>query len=47
MKTEDPAAKLQWDLFYSKVIARRVNIFIPLGDETINSRLVERGRSLM
>ena len=27
--------------------SRSVNTFIPLGDETINSRLVERGRSLM
>ena len=33
-------------MFYSKVIARSVNIFIPLGDETINSSLVEKGRSL-
>ena len=33
--------------FHSKVIARSVNTFIPLGDETINSSLVERGRSLM
>ena len=37
----------QWNLFYSKVIARSVNTFIPLRDETINSSLVERGRSLM
>ena len=34
-------------MFYSKVIARSVNTFIPLGDETINSSLVERGKSLM
>ena len=34
-------------MFYSKVIAVSVNTFIPLGDETINSSLVERGRSLM
>ena len=34
-------------MFYSKVIATSVNTFIPLGDETINSSLVERGRSLM
>ena len=44
-----PATKWQWNLFYSKVglIARSVNTFIPLGDETINSSLVERDRSLM
>ena len=42
-----PAATWQWNLLYSKVIARSVNTFIPLGDETINSSLVERGRSLM
>ena len=42
-----PATKWQWNLFYSNVIARSVNTFIPLGDETINSSLVERGRSLM
>ena len=29
------------------LIARSVNTFIPLGDETINSSLEERGRSLM
>ena len=42
-----PATKWQRNLFYSKVIARSVNTFIPLGDETINSSLVERGRSLI
>ena len=42
-----PATKWQWNFFYSKVIARNVNMFIPLGDEAINSSLVERGRSLM
>ena len=42
-----PSTKWQWNLFYSKVIARSVKTFIPLGDETINSSLVERGRSLM
>ena len=42
MKTEHP---LQSD--NSKVISRSVNTFIPLGDETINSSLVERSRSLM
>ena len=42
-----PATKWQWNLFYSKVIATSVNTFIPLGDETINFSLVERGRSLM
>ena len=42
-----PATKWQWNLFYSKVITIRVNTFIPLRDETINFRLVERGRSLM
>ena len=42
-----PATKWQWNLFYSKVIARSVNTLIPLGDETINSSLVEWRRSLM
>ena len=42
-----PATKWQWNLFYSKVIATSVNTFIPLGDETINSSIVERSRSLM
>ena len=42
-----PATKWQWNLYYWKVIARSVNTFIPLGDETINTSLVERGRSLM
>ena len=41
------ATKWQWNLFYSKVIAKSLNTFIPLGDETINSSLVERGSSLM
>ena len=47
MKTRTPATKWQWNLFYSKVITRSVNTFIPLRDETINSSLVERCRSLM
>ena len=34
-------------MFYSKIIVRSVNTTIPLGDETINSSPVERGRSLM
>ena len=34
-------------MFYSKVIGRSVNTFIPLGEETINSSVVERCRSLM
>ena len=34
-------------MFYSKVAARSVNTFIPLEDETINSSIIERGRSLM
>ena len=34
-------------LIKSRVIDRGVNTFILLGDETINSSLVERGRSLM
>ena len=38
-----PDTKWQWNLFYSKVIARSVNTFIPLGDETNNYSLVERG----
>ena len=42
-----PATKWQWNLFYSKVVARSVNTFIPLGDEMINSSLAERGWSLM
>ena len=42
-----PATKWQCNLFYSKVIARNVNTFIPLGDETNNFSLVERGTSLM
>ena len=42
-----PATKWQWNMIYSKVIARSVNIFTPVGDETINSSLVKRGRSLM
>ena len=46
MKIEHPLQR-DWDLFYSKVIARSVNTFIPLGDETISSSLIERGRSLM
>ena len=41
------ATNWQWNLFYLKVIVRSVNIFIPLGDETINSSLVERDGSLM
>ena len=41
------ATNWQWNLFYSKVIARSVNTFIPLGNETINSSPVERGGSLM
>ena len=47
MKNELPATKWQWNLFYCKVIARSVNTFIPLRDETINSSLAERSRSLM
>ena len=41
------ATKWQGNLFYSKVIARNVNTFFPLEDETINSSFVERGKSLM
>ena len=44
MKTDKPAVFI---LFKSTVIARSVNIFIPLGDETINSSLIERGRTLI
>ena len=29
--------KWRWNLFYSKVIAKSVNTFIPLGDKMINS----------
>ena len=46
-KNRTLATMRKWNLFYSKVIATSVNTFIPLGDETINSSLVERGRSLM
>ena len=42
-----PATKWQWNLFYSKVTATSVNTFIPLGDATISSSFVERGRLLM
>ena len=41
-----PATKWQWNLFYSKVIARSVNTFILLGDE-INSSHVQIDRSLI
>ena len=46
MNTKHP---LQCDngIFYFKVIARGINTFISLGDETINSSLVARGRSLV
>ena len=47
MKTEHPLQRENGIFFYSKVIARSVNTFIPLGDKTINSTLVERGRSQM
>ena len=33
-------------MYYSKLIGKSVNTFIRLGDETIKSSLVERGRSL-
>ena len=33
-------------MYYSKLIGKSVNTFIPLKDETIKSSLVERGRSL-
>ena len=39
--------KMTTEYFYTKAIAGIVNIFIPLGNETINSSLVERGWSLM
>ena len=39
--------KVTMEFVLLKVIVRSVNTFIPLGDETINSSLVERGRSLM
>ena len=42
-----PFTTWQWNLFYSKVIATSVNTFIPLGDKTINSSLLEIGRLLM
>ena len=34
-------------MFYSKVNDQSVNAFIKLGDETINSSLIETGRSLL
>ena len=46
-ENQTPATKWQWHLFYSEVTATSVNKFIALGDETINSSLVERGRLLM
>ena len=47
MKTEPALQSDNGISFIQKVIARSVNIFILLGDETINSSLVERDRSLM
>ena len=47
MKTEHQLQSDNGICFFSKVIARSVNTFIPLGEETINSSLVESGRSLM
>ena len=48
MKTEHPLQRDNGICFIQKyVIARSVNTFIPLGDETINSSLVERCSSLM
>ena len=44
MKTDKPPVFV---LFKSAVIARSVNVFIPLGDETINSIFVKRDRSLI
>ena len=41
------ASKWEWNLFYSEVIARSVNTAILLGDEMINSSLVQRSRPLM
>ena len=48
-ENQTPITKWQWNLFYSITIARSINTFIPLGNETINSSLVEisRPRSLM
>ena len=46
-ENQTPTTKWQWKLFYSQVIARSVNTFIPLGAETINSNLVKRDRSLL
>ena len=45
--TEHPLQSDNGIVFNSKVIARCVNRFTPLGDKTINSSLVERSRSLM
>ena len=39
--------KVTMEFVLLKVIVISVNTFIPLGDETINSSLVERDRSLM
>ena len=46
-RKQNTCYKVKMEFVLFKVIARRVNIFIPLGDETINSSLVERGTSLM
>ena len=45
MKTEH-SLHVTMEFVYSNVIARSVNTFIPLGDETMNFSVVERG-SLM
>ena len=46
-ESRTPVTNWQWYLFYSKLFARSINTFIPLGNETINSSPVERERSLM
>ena len=46
MKTEH-LLQSDMEFVFSKVIARNVNTFIPLGEKTTNSSLVERDRSLM
>ena len=47
MKIKHPLQSDDGKCFIQKLITRIVNTFIALGDETINSSLIETGRSLM
>ena len=47
MKTEHPLQRDNGICFIQKWLTEVLNTFIPLGEETINSSLVERSRSLM